>query len=885
MLPGQILHRLAIRGLLVVGFTVPGTLTAQIQIHLSPPPAGARTHTVVPGARYEAEGLRRWFFGGGYRDIWTTPVEIPVLDLDNEVGGLTVTGTGGYGQTYTLEFRGADGLDYGVRSLDKDPTRRMDSLLIGTPVASIVQDQTSGFLPTAGPVVDHLLEAAGLLHPKHKLVVVPDDPRLGEFREQYAGLIGMFVDRPQEGPDETAGFGGSRRISGTDTFFEELEEGSCERAETKEYLKARFLDILVGDRDRHEGQWRWAQYPDGPGCYVWRPIPEDRDQAFIANDGVMMSAYRMVDPRMVKFEAEYPKVYGLTFNGWEVDRRLLGEFDEPVWIEVVEELQRNLPDALIEDAVRKLPEGHYALRGPWIARTLKARRDALLGTALEYYRLISAATEITATDRDEVAVFEHHQNGNLSLSITYADGPRSEAPYFQRTFRPSDTKEVRVFLQGGEDRAEVRGTSGKIVVRAIGGGGDDVFVNESSAPKGRTRFYDARGDNRFEGPAKIDEAPFEAPPASNLIHRHALDWGGINRFLPLATYSPDVGLKLGFLFGVDRYGFRKVPWQSRHTFQGGVTSVGPELLFQWDSRFRKALGYADALIHVEYSGINILRFHGFGNGSEVGEEDDLFKVQQQELIVAPSVEWSFGWESAEKEEAVSLFRPRMRIGIGPILKRSNTPPDDNADRYIGTLDPAPLGLGTFGQIGGQGWIDIDTRDNSAYPTTGFQVKVGASVFPAAWDVEEAFGHVQGVASSVFSPGSGDRAPTVAFRAGGKKVFGSYPFHEAAYLGGHDNVRGLHEERFAGDSSVFGNAELRLPLARFSLLFPTEFGVFGAADAGRVFFDGDLDDADDWHTAVGGGIWLSLMDRIQTVSVSIMSGEDLTAVYLSAGLHF
>jgi hypothetical protein len=317
-----------------------------------------------------------------------------------------------------------------------------------------------------------------------------------------------------------------------------------------------------------------------------------------------------------------------------------------------------------------------------------------------------------------------------------------------------------------------------------------------------------------------------------------------------------------------------------------VTSVGPEVLFSWDARFREALGWADALVHVEYSGINILRFHGFGNGTVIGEEEeDRFKVDQKEFILAPAVEWTFGYENTGEEEAVSLFRPRLRVGIGPILKFSDTPLDDNEDRFIGLLEPSPLGLGHFGQVGAQGWIDIDTRDNAAYPTTGFQITAAGSVFPSIWDVEDAFGAVRGTVSGFLTPGSADRAPTLALRAGGKKVFGTFPFHEAAYVGGRDNVRGLREERFAGDASLFGNAEVRLPLARFNLLFPTEVGILGAGDVGRVFFEGDADDADEWHGSFGGGLWLSLLDRTQTISVSFMNGEDLSALYLMAGLHF
>ncbi len=697
MLSRHVPRRIGLSLCIFVALAVPCVLSPQI--HRSPPPEGAKTHTVVPGERYQAKGLRRWFLGSGYRDIWTIPVGIPVLDLDGEKSGLTVMETGGYGQTFTLEFRGSDGLDYAVRSLDKEPTRRLDPLLQGTLVASIIQDQTSGFLPTAGLVVDPLLEAAGLLHPKHKLVVVPDDPRLGEFREDYAGLIGMFVDRPQEGPDDTPGFGGSTRIASTDTFLEELEEGSCNRGDAREYLKARLIDMVVGDRDRHEGQWRWARYPEGPDCFVWRPVPEDRDQAFIFPDGVMMAMYRMVDPRMVKFGREFPSLIGLTLNGWELDRQVLAELEAPVWEEVAAEIQSDLSDAVIADAVRRLPESHFALKGAWIEESLKARRDALPEEALDYYRMISEAAEVVTTDRDEVAVFEHLPDGGLTLTVTYADGPRSESPFFRRTFRPEVTREVRLYLQGGDDRVEVRGAEGRILVRVVGGGGDDEFRNESAAKARRTRFYDARGDNLFQGPATVDEAPFERPPSPNLVHRNALDWGGIRRTLPMVTYSPDVGIQLGALFSADRYGFRKVPWHSRHTAQAGVTSVGPEVLLSWNARFREAFGWADALVHVEYSGINILRFHGFGNGTTLrGQDEDRFKVDQRELIVAPSLEWTFGYETQREEKAVSFFRPRMRLGIGPVFKYSDTPQDDNANRFIGMLDPAPLGLGGFGQV-------------------------------------------------------------------------------------------------------------------------------------------------------------------------------------------
>ncbi len=164
------------------------------------------------------------------------------------------------------------------------------------------------------------------------------------------------------------------------------------------------------------------------------------------------------------------------------------------------------------------------------------------------------------------------------------------------------------------------------------------------------------------------------------------------------------------------------------------------------------------------------------------------------------------------------------------------------------------------------------------------LRVAGVVYPGIWDVESTFGNINGDVSTYLTANM-PTTPTLALRAGGEKVWGTFPFHEAAYLGGPKNLRGFRQDRFGGDASTYGNAELRFALFDVKILVPGEFGLFGAADAGRVFFDGDPNDADKWHTAVGGGFWLSFLERLQSLSVAIMHGDDLTGVYLSAGFMF
>jgi hypothetical protein len=732
------------------------------------------------------------------------------------------------------------------------------------------------------------MDAAGILHPTHRLVVIPDDPRLGEYREAYVGLVGMLVERPEEGPDNTPGFAGSTRISGTDTFLDEMEAGPCDRPDARAYLKARFFDMVVGDRDRHQGQWRWAMFPEGD-CRLWQPVPEDRDQAFVDYDGFILSMYRRSSPQQVRFQAKYPHIGGLTFNGWEVDREMLVELDEGVWQTVARELQRELTDAVIEDAVRRLPPAHYSLIGEFLEDAIKSRRDDLRTAALKYYRMMSREPEIKATDQAEYAEFEHMPDGKLDVRIGLldgGDGNRAE-PYLQRTFHPGVTREVRVYLRGGDDRVQVLGGKGRITVRAIGGGGDDQYVNASETGGRGTRFYDSRGQNQFdEGKgAHVNEKPYERPPAQDQAHRFALDWGGRPVSFPLTGYNPDLGFFFGIRRGTENYGFRKDPFKSQHVFTLGFATAGPEAFLGYEGRLRQIGSGMDALFNLEYTGINILRFHGFGNETPRTESGSFYRVRQREVQASLGLEWTAGGNRGGMPGGGSvLLRPTFRFGFGPILKYASTPESSNDDRFIGSLDPAPYGTGSFGEFGGQAWLTVDTRDNSGMARKGVLFDAGGSFYPSLWDVQSTFGEAHGKAS-VYLTVPGSAGPTLALRAGGKKLWGDYPFFEAAFLGGGSSLRGFYRDRFAGDAMAFGNAELRLGVAHFNMMVPTQFGIFGIADAGRVFFDGDPSDADTWHKAFGGGVWFSFVNRMQSVSIGIVNGDDLTGVYVDAGFMF
>jgi hemolysin activation/secretion protein len=150
------------------------------------------------------------------------------------------------------------------------------------------------------------------------------------------------------------------------------------------------------------------------------------------------------------------------------------------------------------------------------------------------------------------------------------------------------------------------------------------------------------------------------------------------------------------------------------------------------------------------------------------------------------------------------------------------------------------------------------------------------------DVREPFGSLRGEAATWLTAGLPLR-PTLALRAAIRHVLGTYPFHEATFVGGPDTVRGFSAQRFAGDGGAWGNAELRLLLGRYFLVLPGEYGVFALADAGRVWLDGESSRR--WHAGYGGGLWFAYVDRANTVTVAVARSDEQTGLYVRAGFPF
>ncbi len=844
--------------------TLPVLATSLCTLGLLPTGVGARqsqgTEVTAAGERYRAGLFHRWILGRHYRHLWTAPIQVRVLDLGGFAGGLEALREGGGRQTRSLRFLGADGREYAFRSVDKDPSPVLDSILRETIVDDLVQDGISAAHPYGALVAPPLLEAAGVLHVSPQLRIMPDDPALGQFRDEFAGMLGMIEERPNESDDERISFGGARRVIASETLTDRLDRGPDDRVDSRAFLTARLMDVFLGDWDRHRGQWRWATY-DEDEPRRWLPVPTDRDQAFSKFDGLATRIVSLYMPQFVRFDDSYPDLTRLHWNGRALDRWFLSELERPVWDSIGGFLVDRLDDRVIDDAVRRLPPEIQALNAEDLARSLKARRDALPRAVDEFYRILAEKVDVRLTNADEVVTVDRSAPGVVRVAAAVPDEPR---PFFDRRFLADETKEIRIYLSGGDDRVIVRGGDGGLV-RVIGGEGDDVFEFEGS---GRAvRLYDSQGDNRTEGPdpPPINTRYFEEWVWTEDNRDQPRDWGRRTQPIFWTSYSSDLGLFLGGGARLYGYGFRQRPFASAFDFRAGFAPVLGKGRLEIDGRMLRENSPTYWTIGARVSRLDVIHYYGAGNDTEPQGEEDFHRIDQ----TAASVRLGLGVAPSAG----------LDLSAGLIVERLST--RQGAGQFYGSLGPV-YGGGAFIQSGASVRLEWDPLIESGATASRVRVSLEGTLFPAIFDVERTVGRGSGEVSVLLAPSPSPRI-SLALRATGVEVWGRAPWHQFAFLGGPGSLRGWDEQRFAGDRALTGSAEVRLRLWRPRVVVPVSSGLFGFGDAGRVYIDEESPGG--WHTSAGGGLWLRPVRQPYIFRAGVGFSEEATKLFVMLSLTY
>lgn len=337
---------------------------------------------VITSNLYEANDLKRFMQGQNYRNAWAAQVTAPVFLLDS----MEILEEGGGKQTHSLDLKSPSGIVYSLRSVNKDPSPLIPGIAKTLGLENIIVDGISAQHPYGALVAASLSEEAGIMHTHPKMVYLPKQPKLGEFNSNYGNKM-YLLEYETEGEVNWTSLQDVIEIMDTDDLQElKMKNKKNVTIDKRTFVRARLLDILIGDWDRHSKQWGWVVQDNGEK-FLATPLAGDRDNAFFRIDGVIPTILtnKLVQPLVRPFEEDIDHIPGYVYP---VDVYFLRTAPEVLFKEEAQALQKILTDQKLEEAFSVWPKELNDLNKDEIHSKLKKRRDELVKYALEFKKEI-----------------------------------------------------------------------------------------------------------------------------------------------------------------------------------------------------------------------------------------------------------------------------------------------------------------------------------------------------------------------------------------------------------------------------------------------------------------------------------------------------------------
>ncbi len=820
-----------------------------------------RPDTTTPAnPKLNGNGFTRFLMGKNYRQEWTTPIQVPVLNFKTDFGGLEPEKEGGGKQTHTLHLKDGDGRHWVLRSVEKFPEKVIAPELKGTILETLIRDGLSASYPYGVLSVGTLARAAGVPFLPNTIVYIPDDPALGEFRSKYKNSLALLELRTIADKDA--------KMYDTEEIIPEVQQSNKKAIDQKALLRARLLDNFIMDLDRHEAQWLWMEKEMKERTFYY-PIPKDRDQAYFNIEGPL--------PRFLSGRPSLGVLQGLrakpknilTFNYPEktFDPTFLTELDEQTWNEEIDQMISAMTNPLIDSSMEKQPQEIQKYHADEIAAVLKNKKSFFKEDMLRYYRFISKTVSVVGSNDDEVFTITKSADGSVKVQVQDEKGFVT----YSRQFDPAVTKEIRIYGLEGNDQFLVNGESSPIVIRLIGGPGDDAFAN--NAKGGKVFVYDVSSENN-----SITGGGFRnkisSDPLNNEYRRIDNEYNS-SSFGIYPEYYREGGLFLGPSYKIITHGFRKEPYASKHFFYvtRGLSSSAWHL--HYDVDFMKVGHNTDLLFRSDAKLPSVrTRFFGYGNNTLFDKSKGLDYYRIQYTLIQGSL------------MASNSITPWLRLNYGPVLQYFKIPFSKNENRYVGSEYVPEKADHTFDGKwygGGEVKATIDTRNSDLIPTRGIFSNVYTRQLVGVNKNTNTLNQA-GADFSIYTDALFKNHIIIAASIGANHNFGSFEIPQAQYLGRREYLRGFRSYRFAGRSNAYNNTELRINFGDVNFyLFKGPFGVLGFHDVGRVWIPGE--NSDTWHRGYGGGIWLAPFNKIVVTGLLTYSKEEKAYPMITFGFQF
>lgn len=827
--------------------------------------------TVTPDSTYEASKTKELFFGELNRDIWTTPITVPYLDIHAEKGGLIPVEKGGGQQTVSLKMVSKDGKEYKLRGVKKSADFLVNRDLRGTVAQDVIYDGIAGSHPYGSLAIPKMAEAAEIFYTKPKLVYIPKDSILGDYLNEFGGMLALLEIHPDDDMRDMEEFGYSKEVLNYSQAIEELELNQDHVVDVNFAVRNRMFDMLIGDWDRHDDQWRWATFKEN-GKTIYKPIPRDRDQVFFKFDGVVMKIAnrKWLLRKFQPFQEDVRDIAGLNYNARFFDRYFLTEADKTIWLTQAKKLQELVTDEVIEASIKDLPEEAFALNGKEIIEVLKLRREKLVEFADRYYDVLAKSVSILGTAEEDFFEILRQDDGRVEVNVyPRVDGKKvEEERFYHRVFSKDETKEIVIYGMGNDDEYKVKGEVDKSILVRIVSENERDNIEDKSEVAGilkKTKVYKVEAtSDRAEELETSSETKVKYLDEGNayFANRRAFKY---NTTIPLPSlgYNRDDGFFLGPGAIIIRNRFEKKPYFNFHKLYANYAFGAEGYNFFYENRYVNLLGKYDVGFKADINLPLVYQFYDLGNETNPAESE-IGNSQVRLENVLLNTRFTRADDTQSKKLFADVGYQFANLKEVPEFEELNI---DKKDQFL-TLSV------------GYSYANTEDKIN---PQRGlkYSLEVGNTV--STTKKADNFVSLDAEMSIYFPFYNFKRQATLAFRTGYSGNFGDYEFYQANFLNGLSNLRGIGRNRFAGDAVFFNNLEFRKSLTKVdNYVVPFDLGFLVHGDLGRVYYD--KENSEKWHNSYGAGVFLNILDFFGVTGTYSISDVDEQFIF-GTNLYF
>nr|WP_321232233.1 metallophosphoesterase [uncultured Psychroserpens sp.] len=857
-----------------------------------------KTASIYTEEETNKSGTYKFLWGERYRKLFSTKVTAPTVSLDTMYGGLKVVRKGGGNQSKSLRLEDKNGAQYVMRALRKNAVQYLQAVMFkdqyiegqfdDTGTEDLILDIFAGAHPYAPFAIGTLSDAVGIYHTNPVLYYIPKQNALGHYNDEFGDELYMIEEHTSEGHSDLASFGFQDEIISTDDMMKKIHGDEDIVIDEAAYIRARLFDMLIGDWDRHQDQWRWIEFKEN-GKKLYRPLPRDRDQAFsIMSDGALLSAAVAVMPTarlLRKYDDDLVDVKGVNVEPYPLDMELIQMSEKSVWDAQVKAIQNGITDAVIEDAFLNFPEEVRDESLDEIKRKLKARRSNLQAISDRYFELVNTFAVVKGTNKDDYFTIECLSNGEVKILGQRIKKGEKDDVFHERIYNKAHTKEIWVYGLDDDDVFEVKGKNNKIRIRLIGGQNNDTYIVPDG---GKITIYDYKSKDNDVAQAKKAKLRLRDDYETNVYDYKKLK-NNTNQLIPTLGANPDDGFKIGVSNTYTAYGFERNPFTSQHAISAAYYFATQGFDLNYNGEFANVFGQANLGFDVHFNSPNYaVNFFGFGNSTpnpEADEDDgfdtdlDYNRVKIRTFKAMPSLIWRGDLGS------------RFKVGV---FYESN-----EVDRTAGRFLDDIVGLSTNTDLltvfdkqdfyGVDAAYHFENKDNDAFPTLGLQLSLQAG-YKNNVSTSKGFAYLLPSLGFDYKLIPSGQLVLATNLRGHLNLGDDFEFYQAATLGANSGLRGYRNERFTGKTAFAQSTDVRWNFMNLKTgLLPISLGVFGGVDYGRVWIDDDLvfDNAfnkDDWNTSVGGGFFVN-MANMMNANISAFNSDDGLRLAFRLGFGF